>query len=200
MNVRVHSLIAYAAICATAVACSRSSPVAPGAAASAALLQGQQASASTGAPSKGYHGISTAGATISLLAGSVSIVNTDGDGISGTYTGSAQLAADGTETASLIVTISGGSGAFNGAAGRFAMTGSGSLADEGDFALNASGDMTIAGQKSAVVMIGLRGTSAASCDGSGHIAIAARGAGVMGRAGRVSATLHHQLGSSGCTP
>lgn len=198
MKVRVHSLIGLAVLCAAAASCGRPSPVAPTAAASAALLQGQQTAAPASAPRKSSDRISTLGTITPLLAGSLSIVNADGDGISGTYTGTAQSTDLGTEIASLTITISGGSGAFAGAAGTLAMTGAGAWVDEGSFLLKGGGELSIAGGKSAVVMIGLRGTAVASCDSSGHTTITANAEGVMGRAGRVSATLRHEVGNAGC--
>ena len=200
MNVRVHSLIVCTAICAAAVACGRPSPVAPDAAASA-TPPGQQASGPTSVPRNSYLGTSTQGTAVPLVAGSLSIVNAKGDGISGTYTGTVQFIGGGIETASLIVTISSGSGAFAGASGNLAMTGGGSLADEGDFLLSGSGSITIAGQKSAFVTIGLRGVSVLGCDiSAGQATITANAQGVMSRAGTVSATLHHEVGTPGCTP
>src|SRR5690606_5239145 len=129
-----------------------------------------------------------------LLAGSFAIENRHGDGIAGTYTGTATIPDDGRENSSLTLHIEGGSGAYAGATGTLAMNGVGAFAGEGTFSLDGSGEVALAGDRRAVVVVNLRGTSLAGCSPGERIAITQTAEGTLSRVGRVTATLTHEVG------
>ena len=133
-----------------------------------------------------------------LVGGSFAILNTNGDGIQGTYTGTVQVRA--TEEASLTLEISGGSGTFAGAAGSLSVRGSGSFVDEGAFLLHGQGDIRIAGGHRSVLTLFLRGNASVGCSAGGQIIVSQFGAGTMPGAGSVTATLQHTVANTGCSP
>ena len=200
MNVK-DSVIGHAVLCAALVslsACSRISPVGPTSDSARPLQQGQPLSpALPSTPQQVPHATAAAAATSPLLAGSFAIANADGDGIRGTYSGSAQLSGGALQHASLTLQISDGSGVLAGAGGVIPVAGLGSFVGEGDFLLQGHGEMTLAGGQRAILALTLQGTSFASCSDSGQITISQSAAGAMGRVGRVSATLQHTVGGAG---
>jgi hypothetical protein len=205
MNSRLHSFLACVVLCGglTCASCSRpSSVVAPTAAAPAARQAIQDERFELASPGTGknqFHEVSDA-AVFPLLAGSFAIVNRDGDGIEGTYTGVAQAAPGALQKSSLSMQVSNGSGSFAGAVGTLDISGAGSFAEEGAFLLDGGGALTLAGGKRAVLVLTLRGESLASCSPSGRIAIGQTAGGTMARAGRVTARLSHVVGGTGCVP
>lgn len=130
-----------------------------------------------------------------LVSGTFSIGNADR--ITGTHSGVSTFTADGAERASLTLQVTGGTGVFAGATGSVSVTGTGAFTGEGSFSLSGSGELTVAGRRVNLVL-NLRGTSAASCSPRELIAITQTGIGSMGRAGRVTGTLHHEVEGTGC--
>jgi hypothetical protein len=184
---------------ASVTSCGRPSPVSPSVSAPALQAVEHAPADSAAAAVKGLRAIS-ADAAFPLLAGSFTIQNGDGDGIAGTYSGAAEFAGGAPQKTSLTLQVSSGSGTFAGAAGTLAITGVGSFAGSGAFALDGRGEVTLAGGKRAVLVLSLRGNSVASCNISGHIGIGQTAAGVLARAGRVEARLSHIVGNTGCAP
>jgi hypothetical protein len=133
-----------------------------------------------------------------LVEGSVTIVNRDGDGIAGTYTGTSRFPRVGVQRASLTLQIASGSGRFEGATGSLAMEGAGSFTGDGRFLLEGHGEVALPGGKRAALVLSLEGSSVQGCAPSTRIAIFQRAEGTMGRAGRVTATLSHEIGNTGC--
>jgi hypothetical protein len=201
MKTRVHSVLGLVVLCVgltSAISCSRSSPVSPSAPPPPALQGAEHAlSASPVTLANGLQAISADAAVFPLLAGSFAIVNRDGDGIVGTYSGTTQFAEGAQQKSSLTFQISNGSGTFAGATGILEVKGVGSFAGAGEFLLDGGGEVTLAAGKRAVVMLSLRGSSVASCSG-GHIAIDQTAEGALARAGRVAARLSHVVGNTGC--
>jgi hypothetical protein len=134
----------------------------------------------------------------SLLAGSFAIVNRNGDGITGRYTGTATFSDAGREDSSVTLHIEGGSGAYAGAIGTLAMNGAGAFAGEGAFSLDGTGEVVLPGGRRAVVVLNLQGASLAGCSPGERIAITQSAEGTLSRAGRVTATLTHEVGNTGC--
>jgi hypothetical protein len=200
MKTRFHSLFGYAVLSVgvmSTMSCSRPSSVTPTAPSPAALQQGQHV-LSASSLAAGLRASSGEVVAFPLVAGSFAIANLDGDGIVGTYTGIATFADSTHQKSSLTFEIGNGSGGFAGAHGTIAMKGNGSFADEGQFLLEGSGEITIAGGSRSIIALSLRGSSVASCSTSGQIAITQSAEGTMGRAGHVTATLSHEVGNTGC--
>ena len=147
---------------------------------------------------KGLTATSQNALSFTLLAGSVVIENAKGDRIVGTYSGTTILATGGAQTSSLTLQVSDGSGPFRSASGTIAIEGVGAFADEGQFALEGRGELTLAGGRRAAVVFNLRGLSRATCSSSARVAITQTADGTMARAGRVTATLSHEVGESSC--
>jgi hypothetical protein len=189
MKLRVHRLLGHAILCAglaVVASCSRPSPLPESTLAPAGVQSGNQAQTSLDA------------VAFPLLAGSFAIVNRNGDGIDGTYSGTATFTDGGLERSSLTLHIASGSGAYAGAAGTLAMSGVGAFAGEGAFSLDGTGEVVLAGGRRAVVVVNLRGTSVAGCSPSERIAITQTAGGTLSRVGRVTATLTHEVGETGC--
>jgi hypothetical protein len=136
--------------------------------------------------------------TFPLLAGSFTITNREGDTIVGTYAGASVFQA-GSQTASVTLQIVSGSGEFAGASGSFTLSGVGSFADEGAFRLHGHGEIVLADGKRTNVRLNLRGTSGVTCSASERILISQTATGTLGHAGRVTATLSHEVGNTGCS-
>ncbi len=136
--------------------------------------------------------------TFPLLAGSFTITDREGDRIVGTYAGASVFRA-GSQTASVTLQIASGSGKFAGVTGSFTMSGVGSFADEGPFRLSGHGEITLADGKRANVVLKLRGDSSATCSTSERILISQTATGALGHVGRVTATLSHEVGNTGCS-
>jgi hypothetical protein len=144
--------------------------------------------------------ISAEAQTFPLVSGSFTIGNGEGDEIVGTYTGTSVYGSTGaSQTASVTLRISSGSGVFAGAIGSFTMSGVGAFADEGSFRLQGNGEVAFAGGKRATISLNLRGRSVATCTTSEQIAISQNAVGAIGRAGLVTAILHHEVRNTGCT-
>ena len=189
MKIRAHWLAGHVALCGgllLATACSRPTPGSESALAPAGLHTGQR------------RPIPAETLVYPLVEGSFTIVNRDGAGITGTYSGTSRFPGDGRQQASLTLRVTGGWGKFAGATGSVAVTGTGAFADEGRFVLDGDGEVTLAGGKRATVVLKLSGSSTASCSASERIAIAQTADGAMGRAGRVTATLSHEVVDSFC--
>ena len=200
MKSPVHSLFGFIVLCASMVSvtsCTRPSPVSPTTPMPTVGRTGEATLPAPGASVKERHAISGA-VVFPVLAGLFTIENGNGDGIAGTYTGSAQFAEGGLEKTSLTLHVSNGSGAFARATGTVEINGVGSFVDAGRFVLDGSGEVTLAGGKRAVVVLSLRGSSVTSCDASARIAIAQTADGTLARAGRVAARLSHVVGNTGC--
>ena len=189
MKLRVHRLLGHSILCAglaAAASCSRPSPLPQSALAPAGVQNGGRGETSLDA------------AAFPLLAGSFAIVNRNGDGIAGTYTGTVTFSDAGLQRSSLTLRIASGSGAYEGAAGTLAMDGAGAFADEGGFSADATGEVALAGDRRAVVVVNLRGTALADCSPGERIAITQTAEGTLSRVGRVTATLTHEVGDTGC--
>jgi hypothetical protein len=132
-----------------------------------------------------------------LVAGSLAVADEEGNGISGMYTGTVDVTND-AQRASLLIEIASGTGEFAGVRGALTANGIGHFLDDGDFVLNSLGTLTAHDGHSAIVALNIRGTSQAHCGTSARIVISASGAGTLSRAGRVTATLHHEVALSGC--
>lgn len=137
--------------------------------------------------------------SFALLAGSVVIENAKGDRIAGTYSGTTVVAIGGAQASSLTLQVSDGSGRFRSASGTIAIQGVGAFADEGQFSLEGRGELTLAGGRRAAVVFSLRGLSRATCSSSERVAITQTADGTMARAGRVTATLTHEVGGTSCS-
>jgi hypothetical protein len=198
MHVRVHSAVGSGLLVlglAAVVGCGRPSPVSPTAAATPASPAGI-------APSNGIAAVGAVrpsgnpGETFPLVGGTFDIGNGT-DGISGTYSGTA-LSSSGSDRASLTLQITGGTGVYAGASGTLSASGTGAFTGEGAFSLDVRGDATLAGGRRVHVSINLSGTSSVSCSALDQILVTQTGAGSMGRAGRVSAPLQHEVEQTGC--
>ena len=190
MRIGVRSLTGQVALWATlaaAASCSGSSPVGPGLSSSAT---------GGGATSRSTDGVMIG---FPLERGSLVIASSRGHQIVGSYVGTALLSGEQVQTSTLTVQISDGSGAFAGAAGTIVIQGTGAFADEGEFVLEGRGDLTVAGGRRKTLALSLRGLSRASCGNRDLIAISQSATGAMGHAGRVTATLTHEVGSTSCS-
>ena len=133
-----------------------------------------------------------------LLAGSFTITDREGDRIVGTYAG-ASVFRGGSQTASVTLQIDSGSGKFAAVNGSLTMHGMGAFADEGSFGLDGHGEIVLAEGKRASVVLKLRGSSAVgACSISERILISQTATGALGHSGRVTATLSHEVGNTGC--
>ena len=168
-----------------AASCGRTSPVSPAPSSRATGHQGL--AASTGE-----------GVAFPLIAGSFVISTAKGHEIVGAYSGTAAIFGAAVQSSTLTLQISGGSGTFADAAGTIAIQGNGAFADEGEFVLEGRGDLILAGGRSRGLVLSLRGVSRATCASSGRIAITQTAGGTMAHAGRVTATLRHEVGSTSC--
>ena len=133
-----------------------------------------------------------------LLGGSVVIENAKGHRIAGTYSGTTVFATGGGQASSLTLQVSDGSGPFRSASGTIAIQGVGAFADEGKFSLEGRGELTLAGGRRAAIVFSLHGVSMATCGSSARVAITQTADGTMARAGRVTATLTHEVGNTSC--
>jgi hypothetical protein len=181
--------VLYAAVL-MAVSCGGSSPVSPD-------LVSPMSAQATGRLRAAVQ-VSSAGATFPLVAGSFSIENEKGDRIAGSYSGTAIYPDGTTQESTLTLQISDGSGAFARAGGTIAMRGAGAFADEGDFLLEGRGEVSVGGKRT-VLNLSLRGVSTIGCSTSDRIAIFQTAAGSMSHAGRVKATLSHEIENTGCS-
>ena len=151
MNVRVRSVVGSAVFVfglAAAAGCGRSSPTAPSAATVvASTSSAEQAPSSSMRPDGGP-------AVTTSLHGSFEIHDDSGDGVSGTYSGTA-VSSGGSERALLTMQITGGSGIYAGATGPVDASGTGAFSGEGSYSLSARGDVILPGGKHAQVTINL---------------------------------------------
>jgi hypothetical protein len=163
-----------------ATACNRASPTAPQDPPGPAIA----ASTTGGAPVFG------------LIAGSFELVSPQGAALSGTYSGHAQSIGR-RESANITVTLTGGSGEFDGVAGGVLIgSGTGAFTGEGSFSLTLQG--AIPGPRGTKTMrVVLHGTSTLACS-AGTVIVLQQGAGSVAGLGRVSATSSHQLTNAGC--
>lgn len=200
MRTTLRRVLAHTLACvgvAAATSCSRPSPVSPTPAVTASQAA-PLASSPSGSSRKKANVIAADTATFPLVAGSFTAVNADGDSLNGTYTGTARVAVSTSETAYITLRVSDGSGAFAGASGTMIIAGTGAFTGEGDFVLDGRGEVMLPGGRRALLVLSLRGTAAASCSTSGRIAIAQSAEGTLTRAGRVTATLSHEVEYTGC--
>ena len=105
MKIRAHRLAGHVVLCAgllLTMACSRPSPGSESALAPAGLHTGQQKR------------ISAEAQVYPLVGGSFTIVNRDGDGISGSYTGASRFAENGRQQSALRFQVTRGWGKFAG--------------------------------------------------------------------------------------
>ena len=180
--------VGLCAALAVAVSCSRTSPVAP----THSSWESGNGQRAISEPAEG------AVDGFPLLRGSLVVTNSRGDRIVGRYSGTA-LISGARQTSTLTLQVSNGSGAFGGAAGTIAIQGVGAFAGEGEFVLEGRGELTDAGGRRKPLVLSLRGVSQATCSSSDLIAIIQTADGVMGHAGRVTATLTHEVGSTSCS-
>ena len=134
-----------------------------------------------------------------LAGGSFTVQNAGGDGIAGTYAGTATFGSDQREHSSLTLQVNGGSGVFAGATGSLVVTGQGAFSGEGTFVLDGSGEVRFADGRRAVLVLRVRGSSTAGCNASNQIQISQSAEGTLGRIGRVAATLSHAVENTGCS-
>lgn len=175
-----------------AAACGRTTPVEPAAALAAASGSGRSARVGAAEPVAGD-------VLYPLIGGSFVIDSARGARIIGSYAGTALIAVDGPQTASMTFQITGGSGVFEGAQGTLSLSGTGAFADEGELQLEGRGEVTLAGGNRTHLKLNLRGTSRATCSAAERILISQTAAGTLARAGRVIATLSHEVGGTGCS-
>lgn len=200
MNVRVRSVIGSALLVfgvAAVTGCGRSSPIAPTAAASVAagsLTLNRTSAQATTRPNGGP-------VVTTSLQGTFDIHSGSGDGISGTYRGTA-VSSGGAEQAFLTMQITAGTGIYAGATGAVDASGTGAFSGEGSYTLSGRGDAVLQGSKHAQITFNTAGTSMPSCipdTPTDQFIITQTGTGTMGRVGRVSATSTHRVtGGAGC--
>lgn len=192
MNIAIRSFPGQVALCAALAAvasCSQPSPVAPA----------HSSSATGDAQRAGFESGGAAAVAFPLVRGSLVLANSRGDRIVGTYSGTTLISEGAIQLSSLTLEISGGSGSFADAAGTMAIQGTGAFVDEGEFVLDGRGELTRTGGRPRPVVLSLRGSSRATCSSSDQIAIIQTADGVMSHGGRVTATLTHEVGSTGCS-
>jgi hypothetical protein len=132
--------------------------------------------------------------TFPLMAGTFAMTAASGT-MTGTYTGR----TEGTDerVALLDLAMTGGTGAFGGAAGTPKGIGSGAYAGEGNFFLSFQGPVSTSAAL-ITVHVTLAGTSTVSCN-AGHILVTQRGTGTAGTFGPVSTVFAHEVGNASCT-
>lgn len=143
--------------------------------------------------------VSSAGATFPLVAGSFSIENEKGDRLVGAYAGTVNYPDGRTQAATLTLQISDGSGTFSQAGGTIELEGIGAFVDEGAFLLEGRGAVTLGTGKRIGLVLSLRGASTVGCSTSERIAVLQTATGSMAHAGRVKATLTHEVENTGCS-
>jgi hypothetical protein len=189
MKFRVHSALGFGVLSAGVLAtgCSQPAPLQQSALAPAASVSQSRSPAARLA------------AVFPLVGGSFTVQNAGGDGITGTYAGTATFGSDERERSSLTLQVNGGSGAFAGATGSLTVTGQGAFSGEGTFVLDGSGEVRFADGRRAVLVLRVRGSSTAGCNASNQIQISQTAEGTLGRLGRVTATLTHAVENTGCS-
>jgi hypothetical protein len=147
------------------------------------------------------HPNSIAGASrlhdFSLLGGMFLLTTDAGDTIAGTYTGEASVTIPGQDTASLQLTVSGGTGIFNGATGSLTGNGIGAFTGEGNFVLVLSGSLATTAQP-VDIHVSVKGASVISCAPEERILLRLQGQGVAGRFGRLTTAFSHQVSNTSC--
>ena len=189
MKFRVHSALGFCVLSAGVLATGCSQP---------SSLQ-QSALAPAASVSQVRRPAARLAAVFPLAGGSFTVQNTGGDGITGTYAGTATFGSDERERSSLTLQVNGGSGAFAGATGSLVVTGQGAFSGEGTFVLDGSGEVRLADGRRAVLILRVRGSSTAGCNASNQIQISQTAEGTLGRLGRVTATLTHAVENTGCS-
>ena len=186
-----NSLAAVLMTCIAATACS-SGPAAPSAISGPASVSAGM-TALEPAASKGV-------VSFPMLGGIFTFTFSNGDSISGAYTGEASVSNPGADVAVLNLTVTGGTGAFAGASASLTGSGRGAFSGEGDFSLSVKGSLsTNAAPKALSFAAQIKGESVASC-GEQRIALTLNGDGAAPKLGSVVATLRHEVGNTGCFP
>jgi hypothetical protein len=171
--------------------CGRTSPVSPD-------ISSPMSAQAAGRLRSGVQ-VSSAGATFPLVAGSFSIENEKGDRLVGSYAGTANYPDGGPQASTLTLQISDGSGTFSHAGGTIVLEGIGAFVDEGEFVLEGRGAVTLSSGKRTGLVLSLRGASTVGCSTSERIAVLQTATGSMAHAGRVKATLNHEVENTGCS-
>ena len=167
-----------------ASACSRSLPTAPEA---PSFSSSGALASSSGDPA----------ITFPLTDGTLILTAAKGETLTGTYTGEARFRS-GVETATLAVTVTGGTAGFSGATGTLVGDGDGAFTGEGTASLTLQGVLARADGSSFKLRTTLKGRSEVSCDDN-RIRLTIRAEGTATGAGRVSAVLSHLVGNAGCS-
>ena len=135
----------------------------------------------------------------SVLAGAFLLTTDAGDTIVGIYAGEALVALPGQDRASLRLTVTGGTGIFNGASGSLTGEAIGAFTGDGDFLLVLSGSVATTAQL-VDFHVSVKGASVASCAAEERILVRLQGQGVAGRFGALTTAFSHQVSNSGCRP
>ena len=118
------------------------------------------------------------------------------DALQGIYTGQASV-ADSSQSSTLDLTVTGGSGVFQGASGTLQGTGTGAFAGEGAFALFLKRFVSRPGRSNdAPFRASIGGMSQVSCV-SGQIQVAMQGRDPSTKRGPASIALQHSVGGGG---
>ena len=136
--------------------------------------------------------------TFDLMGGVFVLTFADGDQIEGFYGGQAAVSPPSRSTARLNLTVTSGTGAFDGATGTIDGDGIGVFVGEGNFSLSLDGLVVTAGRPDPVrVRAKIHGTSMIGCAQTGILA-RLDGAGSAGRFGDIHGVFQHVVGNSGC--
>jgi hypothetical protein len=136
-------------------------------------------------------------ATFGLLDGSFTLSTGDGSTLTGTYTGTAS--APDSQSALLALSVTGGTGVFQGASGSLKGEGGGSFVGEGSFSLSLKGSVKTTQASGAIPIRGvLTGTSRASCSTDGLILLNLEATGSSPKHGALTADMHHVVSDTSC--
>jgi hypothetical protein len=162
-------------------ACSRSSPTQPGSVSPA----GQAGSTAAVSPQ-----------TFGLSGGILGASSQKGDTLVGFYTGQTTIGRGG-ETSQITISLTGGTGQFQSAAGTLRGSGIGSFTGEGKFTLTLQGTISTS-HGTRIFRAALHGTSSIACN-AGSVIVTLEGNGGASRIGNLSATMTHLVTGAGCS-
>ena len=140
------------------------------------------------------------GVSFPLLNGMFTITTQGGAQLIGTYVGEIIAPIHGRTSVTLQLTVTDGTGEFDGASGSLEAKGSVDLADDGTFVLSSlRGVLPTTAEPSGIMFrTTVSGTTSLSCSSAGRIILTLRGQGTGGRVGRFDAELSGEIGNTGC--